>query len=335
MHWALQKQKGFTIVELLIVVVVIAILAAITIVAYSGITNRSKQAAVATMAAQVQKKLAVYAATNGDRYPDTLAQADVNGALASKVQYSVNNLVSPAGFCVTASQDGLSSYVASNYQYTTTAPQTANQSTPTAGVCPGHSSNDSPVITNLFLNPVAETAATGWSAVASTGGAQSGARFTSVSGLTPLGVTTDYRNTLGGAAASWWRVQYNAGVPVTEGKSYVLSGYIRPSVAATTGVIILWANAAGEWFIETPGTFAAQTAMSWAQKSVVATAPAGAVSMRAHFGATNGGAAGAYIDATAVMFYEGTIVYPYNDGDSAGWIWEGAANASRSKGPAQ
>lgn len=35
------KQIGFTIVELLIVIVVIAILAAITIVAYTGIQNRA------------------------------------------------------------------------------------------------------------------------------------------------------------------------------------------------------------------------------------------------------------------------------------------------------
>ena len=34
--------QGFTIVELLIVVVVIAILAAITIIAYNGITTRTR-----------------------------------------------------------------------------------------------------------------------------------------------------------------------------------------------------------------------------------------------------------------------------------------------------
>lgn len=40
------QRDGFTIVELLIVIVVIAILAAITIVAYNGITNRARATAV-------------------------------------------------------------------------------------------------------------------------------------------------------------------------------------------------------------------------------------------------------------------------------------------------
>ncbi len=42
---ALARSSGFTIVELLIVIVIIAILAAITLVAYNGITNRAKQSA--------------------------------------------------------------------------------------------------------------------------------------------------------------------------------------------------------------------------------------------------------------------------------------------------
>lgn len=50
------KTKGFTIVELLIVIVVIGILAAITIVAYNGIQNRSKTSASQALAAQVAKK---------------------------------------------------------------------------------------------------------------------------------------------------------------------------------------------------------------------------------------------------------------------------------------
>jgi prepilin-type N-terminal cleavage/methylation domain-containing protein len=41
--WAKQKrQSGFTIVELLIVIVVIGILAAITIVSFNGVTAKAK-----------------------------------------------------------------------------------------------------------------------------------------------------------------------------------------------------------------------------------------------------------------------------------------------------
>ena len=50
------NQKGFTIVELLIVIVVIGILAAITIVAYNSIQNRGKIASAQAAANTVIKK---------------------------------------------------------------------------------------------------------------------------------------------------------------------------------------------------------------------------------------------------------------------------------------
>lgn len=49
--------KGFTIVELLIVIVIIAILATITIVAYNGITDRANDSAMETTITSVAKKL--------------------------------------------------------------------------------------------------------------------------------------------------------------------------------------------------------------------------------------------------------------------------------------
>lgn len=58
--WA--KQKGFTIVELLIVIVVIGILAAITIVAYNGIQTRAYNAKMVSMVGQYAKVLTSYAA---------------------------------------------------------------------------------------------------------------------------------------------------------------------------------------------------------------------------------------------------------------------------------
>lgn len=68
------KQKGFTIVELLIVIVVIAILAAITIVAYNGIQTRANNTARVNEAKQWQGILMNYATTYG-KYPDALTGA--------------------------------------------------------------------------------------------------------------------------------------------------------------------------------------------------------------------------------------------------------------------
>lgn len=46
------KNAGFTIVELLIVIVVIGILAAITIVSFNGVQNRAKDTAQITLVSQ-------------------------------------------------------------------------------------------------------------------------------------------------------------------------------------------------------------------------------------------------------------------------------------------
>ncbi len=65
-------QSGFTIVELLIVIVVIGILAAITIVAYSGITARANTVKAQSNAESAQKVAETYNADLG-LYP-TMAQ---------------------------------------------------------------------------------------------------------------------------------------------------------------------------------------------------------------------------------------------------------------------
>jgi len=57
--------RGFTIVELLIVIVVIAILAAITIVAYNGVQKRALNTARLTEVEAWQKQLLLYYAANG------------------------------------------------------------------------------------------------------------------------------------------------------------------------------------------------------------------------------------------------------------------------------
>lgn len=67
--WA--KQKGFTIVELLIVIVVIGILAAIVVVAYNGVQGKSRDSARIAKVKSISKAIELYYIDNG-RYPPIL-----------------------------------------------------------------------------------------------------------------------------------------------------------------------------------------------------------------------------------------------------------------------
>ena len=102
------KQTGFTIVELLIVIVVIGILAAITIVAYNGIQNRAKLATYQSDTVGLVKKseafnsvTGAYALTTTPVTPDTGATvcqsanglavaSSLNGQSESKLNTGVN-----------------------------------------------------------------------------------------------------------------------------------------------------------------------------------------------------------------------------------------------------
>lgn len=87
-----RKQTGFTIVELLIVIVVIGILATIAIVAYNGVQGRANDTAIRSDLQNISKKLEMYKADNGV-YPAGAAQLTPLELKASKGAYG-NHMVS-------------------------------------------------------------------------------------------------------------------------------------------------------------------------------------------------------------------------------------------------
>ena len=89
-----EGSKGFTIVELLIVVVIIAILAAITLVTYNGIQQRANNAAIIDAASKSLRMIQAYIAAN-DKYP--LVFASSNGVCVTVDTGCVTSSGSPFG----------------------------------------------------------------------------------------------------------------------------------------------------------------------------------------------------------------------------------------------
>jgi len=309
--------RGFTIVELLIVIVVIAILAAITIVAYNGIQNRAKHSAVQSAAKQASTKIQAYAVQNSDQYPSDANAAGLPTADSGMYQWSVNNNATPRTYCVTVTAQNISYYVSNT------------NSTPILGGCAGHSQNGVPTITNLITNPAIRTNSVGWGtqAAGASGGAISGQ-----GSLSFLGLSTAYRVSTT-ATSGWWRARVLA-IPVEANQTYYLSAYLRPSVTLSTTVIIQWIGPSG-LLSEKAGVSELHTSNTWARRIVSGSAPAEATSANLFFGVSSGTpvADGTVFDVTAAMFYKGTVESQYADGNTADWLWNGTPNNATSIGP--
>jgi len=95
------SQRGFTIVELLIVIVVIAILAAITIIAYNGI---QRQAAESSMKSDLRNAADILnlGKANGSGYPVDAASANGGSGLESSGSNVQTYVAKSYGYCVSS-----------------------------------------------------------------------------------------------------------------------------------------------------------------------------------------------------------------------------------------
>ena len=103
------KQEGFTVTELLIVIVVIGVLAMVGFVGFNGMQVRAKAATLISDLRNASNQLKIdFANTNA--YPATIAAANGGAGLKASrgvtYRYTVNN-TSPQSFCLAATEGSL------------------------------------------------------------------------------------------------------------------------------------------------------------------------------------------------------------------------------------
>lgn len=98
-----KKKRGFTLIELMAVIAILAILAAVLVPTVTGYINRSKKSAVITQVRTVMNAVATYDLTATDKINDELGTikastakiselADVNGLLGTDSLLTTNDI---------------------------------------------------------------------------------------------------------------------------------------------------------------------------------------------------------------------------------------------------
>lgn len=106
-------KQAFTIVELLIVIVVIAILATVTIVSYNGISNQAKESSLKSELSTLYKKAELYKTKNGS-YPLTLVDLNEGNPLTTNPQNNIVYTGSSESFCVQGVANNKSFYISNS-----------------------------------------------------------------------------------------------------------------------------------------------------------------------------------------------------------------------------
>jgi prepilin-type N-terminal cleavage/methylation domain-containing protein len=312
------SRSGFTIVELLIVIVVIGILAAITIVAYNGVQQRAAAAAASSAVSQANQKLELYKVDNAT-YPTT-GNLSLAGIIDGDVTYQYTS--NGTTFCLTGTKN-------------TTSYKISDSGTPTAGGCAGHGQGGVAALTNYYRDPkpVATSPAGAWgggntmtisnmASPWSVSGRMNRMSFSNITSASQGGPTI----TIGSTYLAGQKFTITAGVRLVSGTANVGSISMDRNTSAGT--------------LTTHATGGSGTLSTTSTRNVYATftADSTAVSdgLRLYFQISNklSDTVAEYAD---VNMYPGDYDASRNwaSGDSLNWVWNGTPNNSTSTGPAQ
>lgn len=303
--------RGFTIVELLVVIVVIGILVTVVAVSYSGLTRDARLVALKTDLSSSASQLELYA-WNNDSYPSDLEEAELPASEGTTYQYRYNT---------------------SNYTYCLTGVNAANESwfldnsnsTPRKGACPGHGVNGGGTVTNLVKDPQAGYS---WNYGYGTGG------------VGTASVVSDSRFPGGSAFQLSWSTGPSNANALWIGHTEPISAQVGQTYFISVRYATSWVGAAPWFYFGGANTATGPTSIvdrgdgtKEARTSITATAAYTNFNVSLTLGGNPMPIAGSTLRVGGFMVSKRPTDHPYGDGSSPGWAWNGTPNNSTSVGP--
>lgn len=322
-HRNTTMSRGFTVVELLIVIVVIGVLAAIVIIAFNGVQQRAREAAVKADLSNSAKKMATDNVLKAS-YELTAAAVDGGKGLATSAGTGYVYHSTGTTYCITGT-NGTSSYMISD-----TAP------TPTQGGCPGDGQGGVAAVTNLHPNPGA-VSGTGYGAWAGTAG------NTSTNGVVAAawsGSGSAYRSTWTAVASSTGDLQVylNSNSSLAANTTYTVRYRVVANQNCTVGAPGLYSSAGTNTVIgrSQSGDFNLTAGVPvdiWVTFQGDATALTSGFRIILNPRSLT---VGNSYELSEAVVYAGSrnSAIGFYWGSSPNWIWNGTANNSTSTGPA-
>ena len=105
-----QTRKGFTLIEILIVVIILGILAAIVIPQFTNASKEAKQSSLVTMVQSLRSQIALFKLQHSDMLPGANPLVDSGGTLAEATFWDQMTLFSDLAGATVAAKDATHVY---------------------------------------------------------------------------------------------------------------------------------------------------------------------------------------------------------------------------------